>query len=382
MRGSRLLSLALLCCLSPTMCGCSGPWQPVDGKDAEAYKLTVPVLHRDETHTITVGIFINGSETIPWGFQVKLEVFRDDSHTVLFCAPMFVTHPTDIASGRAVDIEFSLPVVIAEAVGSTLYFVATADPLDNVAEAIETNNVIEATGQVELEHGVDLVVESIALPDYMLRASSYDVTVSVRNVGDRPATAPFSVKVEEPDESWSHTWQVDTDLAPGGTRLLSIDTYTVGSAAALGDRTFTATADTTTAVVERDEDNNSRAEIAPVATMDLALSLVSFDPTYTPGSPYHVTLRVTNNGSIPSPATTVSVSLRDSVVAPYVTLEMWPPLTVPVLAQGASVDIDGTVIISSGSSVDRHLVYVVDGDLLIEEDNELNNVAVIIQPPQ
>ena len=175
---------------------------------------------------------------------------------------------------------------------------------------------------------------------------------------------------------WSNSWQVNTDLAPGEAVVL---TTTVEGAGALGERTFTATADTTAAVDERDEDNNSLAEITPVATMDLVPTLTRFDSTYTPGSPYNATIRVTNNSSISSSATTLSIYMLDSV-SPAV-LQTWPALPVQALAFGAFVDIETTVVISMGSTVDRYLVYAVDDDYLIEENDEDNNTVAITLLP-
>ena len=76
MRCKGLLGLLVLPVSVALGLGCGesgGGWQPVAGKDAKAHSLIVPVLHRDETHTVVFKIFNNGSETIPAGFKVTLE---------------------------------------------------------------------------------------------------------------------------------------------------------------------------------------------------------------------------------------------------------------------------------------------------------------------
>ena len=369
MRRKSLRKLFLLSCAVAMALGCGGGgWVPVAGKDAKAQSLTVPVvLNCDETHTITLRIFNNGAETIPGGFQARLDVYTDPSHITTYCTAIEVVHLTEIASGQAVDVDFALAVDILD-IGMTLYFVATADSLDDVDEAIETNNTLETSRLVALERRADLVVESVALPDYMLHNSSYPVTVTVRNIDDKAATATFFVEVDD-GASWSDSWQVNTDLEPGEAVDLTT-TYTVGTPA-LGDRTFTATADTTGTVEERIEDNNSLVEVSPIVTMDLVLELVAFDPTYIVGVPYNATFRVTNNGSIPSPATTVSIYMLHSVT--FDVLAVWSPSPVSVLAPGGSIDIPRSVVIYTPSAVDRYLIYEVDEDDLIEEDDETNN---------
>jgi len=363
----------LLSCVVATWPGCGGTgWEPVAGKDAKAFSLIVPTLHRDETHTVTLRVFSNGTETIPAGFQAKLEVFEDDSYSVAYCAPITTTQPSDLASRQLVDMDFSLPVDIATSVGTTLYLVATVASLDEVDEAIETNNSLETSRVVALERRADLVVEDIDLPDYMLQGSSYTVTVTVRNIDDKTATAPFSVEIAEPSVPWSNTWPVASDLAPGESIDLTT-TYTVGGAAALGDRTFTATADTTAAVDERDEGNNSLSEVSPVATMDLVLEMdyALSDPEYVVGYPFTAVFRVTNNGSVASPPTSVSIYMLDFFGDP---LRTWSPSAVPSLAPGGHIDITRAVTITTSDTLDRYLLYHVDYDDLIEENDELNNV--------
>ena len=502
--------LLLSCSLAPGL-GCrdgggGGGWEPVAGKDAKAYSLIVPMLHRDETHTVAFTIFNNGSETIPAGFQARLEVFEDASYSVAYCAPITVTQPTDIASGRIADVEFLLPIDIATPVGTTLYLVATADSLDEVVEAIETNNTIETSRQVGLErraelkahepfapeifrdetnavvlgtlndgdktappgfqatlevyedesHSIafcapilvtcptdvlpgqivgvefplpvditvpvgttlylvatldsldeveesietnnvvetsvqvapervpDLIVEDIGLPFYMRRDQTYDVTVTVRNVDNKAATAPFSVEVVEPSVSWSFTWQVDTDLAPGAAAVLTT-TYTVASGAATGDRTFTATADTTAAVVERDEGNNSLSEVAPVETLDWRLQFVNFPPdSIYAGVAFSFSCRVTNTGTMRTPSTQVTV-FRCLFTSLYIdldtVLQTWPSVAVPPLPPGGSMDFDQTLTSTASSSSGIAIILYVDRNDVIAEDDETNNIAGVAYLP-
>ena len=484
-----------------------GGWEPVDGKDAKPDSLIVPVLHRDEMHTLTFRIFNNGSETIPAGFQARLQVFEDASYSVAYCAPITVTQPTDIASGKVADVEFLLPIDIATPVGTTLYLVATADSLDDVVEAIETNNSVERLPQVALERradlkarepfapeifrdetnavvlgalndgdktapagfratlevyedasyatpfcapilvtcpadvlpgktvGVefplpvdvtvlvgttlylvatidtldeveefseannavetsvqvapermpDLIVEDIGLPVYMRRDQTYDVTVTVRNVDNEAAIAPFSVELVEPSASWSFTWQVDTDLAPGADEVLTTS-YTVASGAPAGDITFTATADTTAAVVERDEGNNALSQASPIATMDLRIQLVDGPSgALSAGVPYTFTFRVTNPGTMPSPSTHVSIfrcHVDASIVVHFDDVrQTWPSATVPSLPPGGAMDFDSTLTSTVSSSSGIALIFQIDPNDLIAEESETNNIAGVVYPP-
>ncbi len=90
MRSSRLSVPAMFCGCFLAMWGCGGGggggWEPVAGKDPQAYSLIVPTLHQGESIAVTFRIFNNGSETIPGGFQAKLEAFEDESRTVPYAA--------------------------------------------------------------------------------------------------------------------------------------------------------------------------------------------------------------------------------------------------------------------------------------------------------
>ena len=496
--------LALLCLLA-VGAGCGDGWEPVAGKDVKANILDAPTLHRDETHTVVLTLFSNGTETIPAGFQVELEVFEDADHTAPYCAPITVTHPTDIASCRTDEVVFDLPIDLATPVGTTLYLVATADSLDEIDEAIESNNtlqvsrtvaperrasltaelpfapdifrdeinavmlgirndgdktapagfeltldvyegtspsdplfahvvvtcpadvlpgqtvwvefpldvntsvavgtdlylvatidtlggvgeveefdetdnVAEASVQVLPKRMPDLIVTDIGLPAYMLSDEwddlPYNVSVTVRNDDTDAVTAPFSVEVAEPIAGWSHTWLVDTGLAPGAEIVLSI-AYVLASDAAEGDRIFTATADSTTAVVERDEGNNSLSETCRVEELDLRIeSLADPPPDIYAGIPFNVQFRVSNVGTVPSPATDV-VPYRVYYNGMYVDYadiqETRPAIQVPPLAPGASVTYNEAIVFSASSATGYCFILYVDFYHALHETDTMNN---------
>jgi len=481
-------------------CGDSG-WTPVAGKDARAYAMTAPTLYRDETHTVVLKVFGNGTETIPAGLEMTLEVFEDPEQTVPYCAPITVTHPTDLATRDLVNVEFALPVDLATPVDTTLYLVATIDLLNNVEEAIETNNVlelsrvvgperraslspvepfapevfrdetnavmlgvrndgdkaapagfeltlevyedashltefcppivvacpedilpgqtlavefplpvdisvavgtdlylvatidsldaieewdetdnvVEAAVQVQLERMPDLIVDEILFPDYIRRGYGYTMAVTIRNDDNEVATAPFTVTITEPTASWSDTWTVDADLAPGA-EITFTTSYSVAEDASLGDLTFTATVDTTAAVVERDEGNNSLAEVSQVSTLDLKIDYVSGPLSVAANVPYDYEFRVTNSGTMPTPGSWVDI-YRCHVVFDFPIIyadfndirQTWPSVAVPIMQPGDSVLLTASLASTVNSYSGICIVFEVDPDNTILEESETNN---------
>jgi hypothetical protein len=333
-----------------------------------------PGIHRDETNLVTLGVRNDGDKTAPAGFELTLDVYEDASYTIPFCAQIAITCPVDVLPGQTVWVDFPLPVDISVPVDTWLYLVATIDSLDEVEEFDETDNVAEVSVQVLPERMPDLIVEDIGLPAHMRRGVAYDVTVTVRNDDNEAVTALFSVGIAEPSASWSYTWQVDTDLAPGAQVVLSA-TYSVPASAAVGDRTFTATADTTAAVVERDEGNNSLTETSPIATLDLQIQLTAAPslPVYA-GAPFTFSFRVTNAGSVRTPATQVS-AYRCYVTDFDTYLQTWSPVSVPSLAPGGTVDFDRTLTSTASFAWGTCIGFEVDPDDVIAEDDETNNLA-------
>jgi len=341
-----------------------------------------PDVFRDETNAVMLDVRNDGDKTAPAGFELTLEVYEDASHLTEFCSTVVVACPEDIPPGQALPVELPLPLDISVPVNTWLYLVATIDSLDGVEEFDETDNVVEASVQVQVERMPDLIVDEILFPDYLRRGQSSPLTVRVRNDDNETATAPFTVTITEPSASWSDTWTVDTDLAPGA-EISFTTSYTVASDASLGDRTFTATVDTTAAVVERDEGNNSLSETSLVGEFDLRLTLV--DAPYggmIVGVPYDFKLRVTNNGTMPNPATLINIWQRYAESNGYIVtlgevLHTWPAVSVPTLQPGNSMDFTVSLALSGASSPVILIQFWVDPFDVIEEADEGNNDAFL-----
>lgn len=60
---------------------------------------------------------------------------------------------------------------------------------------------------------------------------------------------------------------------------------------------------------------------------------------------------------------------------------MLPGFAVASIAPGGLVDTESVVVIPTGSAIDRYLVYEVDGEYLIEENDEINNASSITLLP-
>jgi subtilase family serine protease len=344
-------------------------WEPVAGTDASAVNLTVPVLYRGETHTITMRIKNNGTDTISDPFEVRLELFEDASHTVAFCAPLVYTCSEELVSGQTLDVPFDLDIDISVAAGLELYLVATVDALDDLDEVLETNNERSAAATVLLERMPDLQVFSMTVPAQMQRGEVRTIYVLLYNPDTGTAAAPFFVDLSESVTGWTHQWEVTNPVAPGATITLETQ-YTVSSSATPGSRTFTATADATNALTERDETNNVATATSEIVTLDFELLLIAYPPEYFVGEWHSYTIRVANLGTGTTPATTVSVYVTTDLGAPHIA--DLTPFNVPALAPGANFVHDYSLFVQS-SYVDRLLLFHVDYNNAVPETAENNN---------
>ncbi len=239
---------------------------------------------------------------------------------------------------------------------------ATADSTGAVAESNESNNTRSTSFRV------------VALPDLIVFALSANqteyqagdaimVTATIRNQG-QSGTGGFYVSLTSPDLATQNKYV--SSLAAGSSTTVSFS-YTAPSFASTKTVTVTATADSTGAVAESNEGNNTRStSFTVLALPDLTVTALSGDKSlYEAGDTVTVSATVKNIGPTSAAATTVRLTVPN--IGTFST-------SLSALSAGASRTV--TFTFTAPTSLSPQSITVTayaDPDNRIAESNEGNN---------
>ena len=239
---------------------------------------------------------------------------------------------------------------------------ATADSTGAIAESNESNNTRSTSFRV------------VALPDLIVSALSVNkseyiagetitVTAMVKNQG-QSGVGGFYVLLTSPDLTTQNKYV--SSLASGSSTTVSFS-YTAPSFASTKTVTVTATADSTGAVAENNEGNNTRsASFKVLALPDLTVTTLLGDKSlYEAGDTVTVSATVKNIGPTSAGATTVRLTV------PNIGTSM---LSLSALGAGASrtVTFTFTALIPLSPQSIKVTAYA-DPDNKVAESNESNN---------
>lgn len=244
---------------------------------------------------------------------------------------------------------------------------ATADSTGAVAESNESNNTRSASFRV------------VALPDLIVSALSANkteyqtgdaitVTATIRNQGQSGAGG-FYVSLTSPDLTTQNKYV--SSLAAGSSTTVSFS-YTAPSFTSTKTVTVTATADSTGAIAESNEGNNTRStSFTVLALPDLTVTALSGDKSlYEAGDTITVSATVKNIGPTSAAATTVRLTVPN--IGTFST-------SLSALSAGASRTV--TFTFTAPTSLNPQSITITayaDPDNRIAESNEGNNSCTAV----
>lgn len=112
---------------------------------------------------------------------------------------------------------------------------------------------------------VDVAVTGVSGPASLVQGTSGDIVVTIRNTGNQPVTAPFTVALGELPDGTAFTPQVVADL-PVGAQVTRTFTWATTATTTLGAHSFTASHDAADAF----PDNNSATTTVNVTSEPVA----------------------------------------------------------------------------------------------------------------
>lgn len=268
---------------------------------------------------------------------------------------------SSLASDASANISFTYTAPQYEA-NKSVMVTATADSTDAVPESNESNNTRSTSFTVRSLP--DLVVSALS-PDktQYLPGDAIVISVTVQNQGGGAASG-FYVSLTSTNLA-AQTKYVSS-LAAGASAGVSF-TYTAPQVAANTAITVTATADSTGAVAETNEGNNTRSvSFTVLALPDLIVSALSADKSqYMPGDTITLTATLKNQGGNPAGGFYVALTSDDlPAQSKYIS----------ALAVGASVSVTFTYTAPQYTTSQAITVTAMaDSTGAITETSESNN---------
>jgi subtilisin family serine protease/subtilase family serine protease len=349
------------------------------GPDLVVSSLTVPAT-AGAGATLSVTHTLTNQGTDPAGvsstrFYFSGNATLDASDQALGDQPM-----ATLAAGASLSATTSLTVPAGTS-GGTYYVIAQADGATSVGEANESNNL--AFRSVKL--GPDLVVSALTVPASASAGAQISVTHTLKNQAADPAgptTTRFyfssNATLDAADQALGD--QSMGGLSPGAsgsaTTSLIIPAGTGG-----GTWYVIAEADAGDAVTEATESNNTQVKSVKLGP-DLTVSTLTVPASAAAGSTISVTHTLKNLGADPSGASRTRFffstnATLDAADAPLADQPM------PAVAAGATQTAVTSLTLPAGGSGTRYIIAEADGDEVVPEANETNNVlprALTISP--
>ena len=266
---------------------------------------------------------------------------------------------SSLAAGASTSVVFTYT---APQVNKSITVTATADSTGAIAESNEGNNTRNTSFTVRMLP--DLIISALSAdkPQYM-PGDTITVNATVRNQGSGPAGGLY-VALTSSDLS-TQTRSVSS-LAAGTSTSVTF-TYIAPQYTANRTITVTATADSTDAIAETNEGNNTRdTSFTVLALPDLTVTTLAGDKSvYEAGDTVTIYVSVKNIGPTAVAATTVRLTVPG--IGTY-------SKSVSTLASGASQTVQFTFTAPTALTSQNVTVTAnVDPDNLIQESNENNN---------
>ncbi|QSQ20700.1 hypothetical protein JY651_36530 [Pyxidicoccus parkwayensis] len=204
------------------------------------------------------------------------------------------------------------------------YLGAVADPMNQLPETNETNN-IKLGGRIGVGNKPDLVVTAVTAPIAMQSgAPPAAISVSVCNLGTQPGNAPLEVFASQdsvivprgPGSDLPLGYVNLQPLMPGQCRTEQVQP----TAGGLGEGVWYvgAVVDSDNFLSELIEDNNTRVgnRMGVGYKPELVVTAVSGPASAQPGSSINLTATVCNQGTQPAPALVEWYLSQDAVITP------------------------------------------------------------------
>jgi hypothetical protein len=277
----------------------------------------------------------------------------------------------------------SQTLVLPPAAAGVNYLLIEVDPLNAVAERIETNNRAVSAAPLTLR-APDLTVTELTAPASALQGASINVAWTVRNTGSAPTTVAWQDRLLLVPALGGPADGLELALLPARTAPLApaaqyrhetTVTLPLSHAWPPGAYRLVVVSDFANAQAELDEGNNQAArpfELTLPPLPDLVVNRVSAPAEARPGEPFELTWEVENRGTAPAGA-----PWREAVSFVHSATGERPLLLVEVaesLAAGARVTRRTPVSLPENAPTGTlRLVVTADAREDVVEQNEANN---------
>jgi subtilase family serine protease len=275
--------------------------------------------------------------------------------------PTQAQYVSSLSAGASTNVSFTYTAP-QYGTNKSVTVTATADSTGAIPESNESNNTRSTSFTVRSLP--DLIVSALS-PDktQYLPGETISIAATVRNQGSVSASG-FSVSLTSANLA-TQTKYVASLAA--GTSVNVTFTYTAPQLTSSTAITVTATADSSGAVAETDEGNNTRSvSFTVLALPDLTVASLTGDkPAYEAGETVTISATLKNIGPTTSAATTVRLTVPN--IGTY-------SKNVSTLAAGASQTVRFTFTAPTALTPQNITVTAtVDPENLVQESNESNN---------
>lgn len=271
--------------------------------------------------------------------------------------------------------------------GVTRYVGVDVDSTNRVGERQENNNTAAVSMFIGIPNSIDLRISSMTCPSAAAPSDMVSCTVTVQNIGEKPAT-PFAVDVRlsadttiDATDTLLGNCAVPASLAPGQSYSLSCGGQIPASATVSVSR-LGAIADSANAVMEADETNNTASQPLTIGP-DVVVQSVSCPAAIAKNTTLTCTVVLRNQGSQPTVAfasqlrwsTDTTIDTTDTLLGSCNALS---------IAAGAtqSISCSGTVPAVLATATYRAGIIADSANVVAEavETNNTNSAAVGIGP--
>jgi subtilase family serine protease len=373
MNGRVRLLTALAALAAVLLAGCEEGDGLVAGADLKVAGLRIPFatgLKQGAKVDFTLLVKNNGTERITESFTNRVDFYDDAALTKRSSwAALEVPWAGGLAPGETRAFVLSTTVNAADP-PQLIFCKATVDSGRKITEEREGNNSYVKACQVlpglVPPDTPDLVIGALAVPEEVELGSELLVSVTVRNEGDAPARAPFSVKVgtyteADAEVAFDVTFDSEpTDPVASVYILVSVD---------FGEQ-----------VEEKSETNNTataETELVPLLQPDLETTLLEVPEQLERGSQLPVTLTIRNTGGVTAAAPfTTNVTVYKDTSYEQVLWSHWEEERLEDLESGGEATFEFSFTSRAADPLaTAYLVAKVDTQDEVEEGDEENNAA-------
>jgi subtilase family serine protease len=262
---------------------------------------------------------------------------------------------------------------------------ACADGLDEVDEAVETNNCTDAVSAITVLQAPDLVVPSVADPPATAaQGQAFTANNTVQNVGPVQSAASITkyYLVATADGTRKDLKGPQSATVPAldpGQIYNEQETLTVRPETAPGVYALQACADGGKFIAEEDDNNNCSSstgtiQVTPRPDLVVTSTTVQGAPlTVAPTATLSVSATVKNQGLLDANSSSLKYSLVNTVSGATKNLNGGTQ-SVPSLVSGASVTVQKTVTVYSDTASGTYALQAcADNGKVIAESSESNN---------